>query len=401
MASLSKLTLLALIGTVPMCARAQAPTLSEAVAEALRANFDVVSARLRVDSARAERTIARALPPLGLASTPQVPWQYSATATLDAGPQRVYRTHVADRGVSASLADADDERRLVAFSVRIAFVDELLAEASRDVAREERRLLAQVLAADSARFEAGDIPDRDLTRAELEVARADAAFARADAQVHELRVALQVLMGRAAPDTAVGVRGDIEFRDIDLPDSLPARAGLNRPDLRAARERADQSRAASGLARAQLLPIPMLSVVYQPGGPFANGTPYALGFGVQLPVFSWNAGERSRAQAGVAAAELAVEHARATVRNETVSATDAFRAARMLAERYHGGLVERASRSLAMMRYAYQAGAASLLELVDAIRTDAAVRMDDITARHDYWVAVYNLTRATGVEFVP
>ena len=376
-------------------------TLDEAVATALTANADAIFARLRVDSARGERRIAGALPPLALASIPQSPWQYSVSVPLDVGPQRFYRTHAATGALRAAGADELDTRRLIVFAVRQTFADVLLAETVRDVAREERGMLAQILAAGSARYRAGDVPERDVTKAELELARADAALTRADAQVHAARLSLQLVIGRSDPDTAAGVRGSLAYRAVPVPDSLLALAAQHRPDILAARERAGQSQLLARLASAQLLPVPVASLVYQNGAPFPTGSPWGVGLGVQLPLLYWMSGERERSRAGSAAAAVAVQRTHAQVANEVLTAVDAYRSARSLAERYQGGLLARAASVVETTRYAYQAGAASLLELIDAIRVDAAVRVDDATARHDYWVAVYALCRATAMEFLP
>lgn len=386
---------------LPAALWAQAPTIREAVDAALRANADVAISRLRVDSASGERRIARGLPPLTLASVPQVPWQYSISAPVDIGPQRFLRTRAAGDAVRAAEADAADTRREVTFSVRQVFADVMLAEMAREVAREERSLLAQVLAADSARQRAGDVPEREVTKAEIELARADAVLTRADAQVHAGRLALQLLMGRPNPDTSVGVRGDLTYRGVTIPDSLLALAKQNRPDVRAVRERVNQSRALQELSAAQLLPVPTAAVVYQNGAPFTNGSQYALGMGLQVPLLYWNTGERERSRAGLASAQVAERRTRAQVTNDVLTAFDAYRQSSTLAERYQGGLVARAAAALEATRFAYQAGAASLLELIEAVRTDAAVRIDDVTARHDYWVALYALCRATATDLIP
>ena len=380
--------------------RAQAPTLSDVVAEALRANADLALARARLDSAHAERTIARALPPFAAASVPQVPWQYSVSAPLDLGPQRYYRTSAAGDALRAADADAAFVRRDVTFAVRQAFADVLLAEALREIVREDRGIFARVLAADSARQRAGDIPARDVTKAEVELARAEAALTRADAQVHQARLALQQLMGRTAPDTGFTVRGDLAYRPVPVPDSLLALATRRRADVRAADDRVAQSRSLDRLATASVLPVPTASLVYQNGAPFTNGSQYALGVGVQLPLLYWNQGERERSRAGIASAEANAQKVRAQVAADVAAALDALRQAQALTERFSGGLVARSASALESAQFAYRSGASSFLDLVDAVRTFAAVRSDDVTARHDYWVALYALERATATEIV-
>src|SRR6267143_4507436 len=281
------------------------PTMREVLDAALRSNPDIVAARLRVDSAHGEQRIARAIPNPVVNSAPNQPWQYTASMPLDIIPQRLFRTRAAARGTDAALSDAADVVRQVTFAVSTAFYDLLLAEQTRGLADERREIFRQLLSADSARLRAGDIPQRDVTKAVLELARADADLLRAHAQVHVTRLALQLLMGLAAPDTSFTVSGALTYVPVMIPeDSLAVIAARSRPDLRAARERTAQSTAIEHLAAALWVPIPELTYSYQHGGQFArrelftNGASHAIGFGFTLPLFAWNGGEREKAARG-------------------------------------------------------------------------------------------------------
>jgi cobalt-zinc-cadmium efflux system outer membrane protein len=119
-----------------------------------------------------------------------------------------------------------------------------------------------------------------------------------------------------------------------------------------------------------------------------------------IPLFYWNGGERQRANASLAGAEVAVERTRVQIESDVAVAIGGFRSARVLAERYQGGLLQKSAAALETSRFAYQQGAISLLELLDAIRTWGDTRSEYNTAVHDYWLAAYALTRGTGVEVV-
>jgi cobalt-zinc-cadmium efflux system outer membrane protein len=385
-----------------------APDLGEVVAIALRQNPDILAARLRIDSAYGEQRIARAIPNPLLNSAPNQPWQYTVTMPLDVTPLRFLRTRAAGRGTEAARADAGDVVRQVTFSVRQAFYDVLLAEQERGLAAERRDIFRQLLVADSVRLRSGDVAPRDVARAELELARADADVLRADAQVHAARLALQLLMGIAAPDTAFIVTGELAYRPVAIPaDSLALLAGMLRPDVRAARERVTQSEALRRLAGSLWIPLPDLTLSYQHGGAFApgdlftNGSSYSLGFGFTMPLFYWNGGERERSQAGLDQAQLSTRRVQAQISTDVATALDAYRSSRGLAERYEGGLLAKARDVLETTRYAYGTRAISLLELLDAIQTYSETRSDYYTAVHDYWVSVYAVSRAVGKDLVP
>jgi cobalt-zinc-cadmium efflux system outer membrane protein len=172
-----------------------------------------------------------------------------------------------------------------------------------------------------------------------------------------------------------------------------------RPDLAAAREQVSQSRSLKGLATASVLPVPVVSVVYQ-HTPFASGLRYAFGITVPVPLFYWNGGERERANAGLSTAEVAVQRARVQIEADVAVAIGNFRSAQVLADRYQSGLLEQSAAALETSRFAYEHGAASLLELLDAIRTYGETRSEYYSTVHDYWVAAYALSRAVGAGIV-
>lgn len=388
-------------------ARPAAPDLGQVVSIALRQNPDILAARLRTDSAHAEQRIARALPNPLIASNPNQPWSYSASLPLDVMPQRFLRTRAAARGTDAARYDAEDVVRQVTFAVRQAFFDVLLAEQQLGLATERRDIFRQLLDADSARLRSGDLPQRDVTKAELELARSDADLLRALAVVHAARLGLQLLMGVTAPDTAFTVTGELTYAPVDVPaESLATMASVSRPDARAARERTEQSHALRSLAGSLWIPVPDVSFTHSTGpfgsdGLFSNGTPNAIGFGFTLPLLYWNGGERERSQAGLEQAELSARRIQAQTANDLATALDQYRSARSLAERYETSLLAKARAVLETARYAYGTGAISLLELLDAIATWSDTRSDYLTAVHDYWVSVYALGRAVGKDLVP
>lgn len=390
--------------------RAQQPaawTLERVLAVALRQNADILTARLRVDSAHGEQQIARAIPNPVLNSAPNQPWQYTVTLPLDVTPLRFLRTRAAGRGADAARSDVADVVRQVSFAVRQAFYDLMLAERQRELAGERREIFRQLLTADSARLRSGDIAQRDVTRAEVEYARAEADLLRADAQLHAARLTLQLLMGVAAPDTGFAVTGELAYRPVAIPvESLSAVAASLRPDVRAAQQRVAQSEALSTLAGRLWIPLPQVTFSHS-SGPFdrgelfSNGTANAVGFGFTMPFLYWNGGERERSRAGLQQAQVASRRVQAQVATDLAMALDAYRSARGLAERYEGGLLAQADSALEMARYAYRAGTASLIDLLDAIRTYADTRADYNIAVHDYWVAVYGLDRAVGKDLLP
>ncbi len=374
-------------------------TLAEALEIALRQNLEVRIAQSVVDSAEAERRIARAWPNPVLAGIPNSPYQYSVSLPLDVLPQRFLRSRVASVGARAAELDRRDLQRQTALAVARAFFDAQLAEERRRLAEQRREAVARVLEGDSIRFRAGDVPQRNLLRSEVELARADGELARVGAEVQGARIVLQGLMGFAHPDTVLGPLGSLEYRRLEpVSQSLVDLALVSRPDLLAGEERVQQSEGARRSATALLLPTPELSYVRQYAAPFENGRYYSIGLSFELPSLNRYGGQRARAAAGVEAARLAEQRTRAQLEREVATALTEFRIQRALVEQYQSGVLPRVSADVAAALYAYQRGAASLLELLDALRVEQDIRNEYLTALRDYWVSVYHLNAAVGVD---
>ena len=206
-------------------------------------------------------------------------------------------------------------------------------------------------------------------------------------------------MGVTQPDTGFVALGALEYRAFNvLPDSLAALAVLHRADLKASVERVDGSRMTQQLASSLLVPTPVISFVRQYTAPFESGHYYSLGVSFDIPVFNMRGGERARAAAGFANAQFAERRTAILVQRDVAAARAEFRIQRALVERYQSGLLKRIDESLDAVRYAYTRGASSLLDVLDAVRSEAEVRSDYVTALHDYWVSVYALNAAVGTD---
>lgn len=397
-----------LVSTCPLSSRAGAQaaaaplTLDAAVEHAIAHNPEIAVAGLRIDSARAEWRIARALPNPQMSVTPSNPTQYTIQLPLDIMPARHFRVKAADEGANAARLDLADERRQVVFTARQAFYDVLLADSLHGLASQQAETFRRLLAADSVRLRAGSIAERDVVTARLQLAHAEALLARAVVQQHGARLALSAAMGQAVGDTSMVIAGALTYSPVLVnPESLLAVARSHRPDFAAARERVSQSASALALARSELVPVPLIGGVYQPAQPFGSGSHVAPAIGLTIPILYAFGGERERARASLAAARVTVERTALQLRMDVTVAFDAYVTARSVADRYRCGLLDDASGALEDARYAYERGATALPDLLEAIRAYADTRADYLNAVHDYWVSLFALERAAGVDSLP
>ena len=373
-------------------------TLDEAVDSALKHNWDLRTSVAVGDSARAETRIARSFPNPTIAAIPNTPFQYSATLPIDIGPQRHFRTQVSDFGARAARSDIRESARQVVLAVRRAFLDVLLADAKREIVAARRDVMAQLVAADSARVRVGELPARALTRSQVEMLRTETDLARAGIDAQSSRLSLQGLMGVVVADTALAVSGDLQFRDLSFDREIDTQAALShRPDVESSRIRESQSVAAQKAARSLVLPVPQLTYVRQFNGPFDSGHYYAFGLGVEVPILNRYGGQRQRADAAHEAAAVSRRRLEAQATREMQSTMVEFLAQRALVLRYESGIIGKMEQGVEAARYAYARGATSLLEVLDALRTQQDATIEYRTALHDYWVAAYSVEATSGI----
>src|SRR5262249_55190718 len=112
----------------------------------------------------------------------------------------------------------------------------------------------------------------------------------------------------------------------------------------------------------------------------------SVGFGIAVPLFTGNdfSGDIRRAEVDRYASLDALDRARAIAGNDIRRAASDLAAADERLERYDASLLAAAERSAQSAEFAFQRGATSVLEVLDARRTLRAVRLEALAARTDH-----------------
>jgi cobalt-zinc-cadmium efflux system outer membrane protein len=112
----------------------------------------------------------------------------------------------------------------------------------------------------------------------------------------------------------------------------------------------------------------------------------SVGFGISVPLFTGNdfSGDIRRAEVDRYAALDALDRVRAVAGNDIRRAASDLAAAAERLERYDSTLLEAAQRTAQAVEFAFQRGATSVLEVLDARRTLRAVRLEALAARTDH-----------------
>lgn len=376
--------------------------LREALQRAVAQHPLVEAARFRVSAARGVRLTARTLPnPVltywdlrgaGRAATPALDRETQAYATLPLEPlfQRWPRVRGAEEFVRAADADLARARQLVALDAARAFYRVATAQVAVDAAEEIRARLAELVTFNAARVSEGVTAEADLIRTQVELDRVAARVTLERVELARARAELAAYV--AGPAAVAASAGDQRgtFRSDSLrvvvndteavvqPAGLSPLAGyiergrLARPDLIASRARVAVANAEIGYQQAL--------TVRQVGATIgtrrvAGVTSLLAGLSLPLPLFDQNRGQVQRATGERMAAEQELVWAERQVFAEVEAAYEAARLLTEQANRLRGSFLGRAEESRRIALAAYQDGAVSLLQVLDASRTLSDARL--------------------------
>ena len=369
--------------------------LDDVLASALATHPLLDAARARVVAAHGARRTAGALPnpvltfwaenaafPGQRPTTPlDLETQAYATLPLESVYQRWPRMRAADADIGAATADVARVRQAVVLDAARAFYRVAAAQVAVDGADVVRASLEELVTYTQARVREGKTAEADLIRTQIELDRIDAVRALDEVELSRARATLLSYVNgpavrRVEADTVLRVIVDEPSRTANA--TMPTLAAMldaaraARPDLIAARARADAASATASFERA--LTVRQVGVTL--GSKRTLGVSSLIAsVSVPLPLFDQNRGEiqRTIALRNAADADLAwtERQAAAEVAAAYATATSLTRQA----ARLNGFMLSRAEESRGLAFAAYREGAVSLLQVLDATRTLAETRL--------------------------
>ena len=404
--------LLVTLGSAPLSAQTTGDTLRapQAVAIALAANPMLRAARLSADAARARVPQAGALPDpelqLGLMNRmveefgstmdPMTMDQVQVMQMLPWPGKLGNAKRAARHSAAAAAADADEQARMLAARVSMAYYD--VASMDRAVAVMVRTLdlLEDLADVTTTMYAVGSALQQDVLRAQVEIGRMTEDVARMRQDRLAAAARLNTLLGREAT-TPVGALELPEPHGEPPPvDSLVAVAMANRPALRAGSERVEAAGASLAAARRELLPDFRLGMAYQRRPDFPDMT--SLMIGVNLPLFA--AARQLPMRREMAAMRDMARAELLDLRNETVARIVETRARaerdRNLARLYRARILPQARASVDAALSSYRVGRVSFMTLVDNQMTVNRYEIETYRLTADFHAALAELDALTG-----
>jgi cobalt-zinc-cadmium efflux system outer membrane protein len=294
-------------------------------------------------------------------------WSIAVEQRFPLSNARAQRRRAAQADARRSEADADRVRLDVALEAQRAFFMLRERREMRRVLEEQLSLSRQLVAAATARYAGAKGAQADVLRAEVEVARTQAAIRSLAAQTSAAEAMLNVTLARSPSLPVPDLEYQVRFDEPPAAERVQAAAIESRPELRAGA--AEVARAGAEIDVMRSMYRPMMTIRGGPSSTMAEGTGAMIMIGVSIPIW------RDRLQAGVAEASAMERMARADleamrrmIEGEAVVAREGVNASRATAEALRKEVVPRARMAVESALAAYSAGRVTLVTVIESSR---------------------------------
>jgi outer membrane protein, heavy metal efflux system len=292
-----------------------------------------------------------------------------------------WRLAVTVREAYIALLAAGERLRLMESSLR-------LQERIRQFIREKRQL--------------GDVSSLDVNLVDLEFTSIVREELAARNERDRARLELNRLLGLPPRlEFRLQIAGDpLAFRSfrIDL-ETLERSSMAHRPDLRALKQKYEQAEQSLRLAYIRRWPWFRFGPAYSRDEIDGEaGNRWGVGLGVDLPLANQNQGEIARLEAE---REKIGESFAATLHEARGEIHEAFRnltAQERLIRLFEESIRPALEENVRLTEAGFQAGELNLLQVITTQDKALRSRREDLQARFEYWKAVFELERATGLR---
>ncbi|HEX4714054.1 MAG TPA: TolC family protein [Ktedonobacteraceae bacterium] len=391
-------------------------SLDDAIRLAVQHNHALQALRTTIQQSLAEEITAnlRPNPTLGLDAqflplqSSQITSDYiNQQAQFDAGVgylfergrKRQHRLQAAQDVTAVVRSQVSDSERQLTFNVGQQFVDTLLAESTLEFAQQDLDSFQKTVEISKERYRVGDLSEGDYLKIKLQLLQFQSDVSAAKLAKLQALAALRQLLGFESVPDDYDVQGTLDYQPVHADmTGLKSLAALNRPDLRAAQQ--------AVVAAESQLALQKANGKWDFNGTFnythtAGTNSGAFFYNMPLQFFNRNQGEIQRASYGITQAQQQASETTQQVSTDVIQAYENLRTNDQIVQLYQGGYVDEAKQSRDISEYAYQKGAASLLDYLDAERTYRANQLAYRQALANYMLALEQVRQAVGTRNLP
>jgi cobalt-zinc-cadmium efflux system outer membrane protein len=419
--SLAAFCLLVLCGGAFSADGQQAPTaridLDQAIQLALAHNHALKAVRTEIPQSRAEETTAALRPnPVLSWDTQFIPLfnpsaltgdtlnnftQFDAgiSYTLERGHKRQARMRAAGDETLVTESQVNDSARTLTFNVAQLFVGVLLAKSNLQFTTQNLDDFQQTVNLSQERYKAGAISEGDLLKIKLQLLQFQMDVSAARLALVQALAGLRQLLGYDAVPAGYDVVGDLAYTPLKLnQEDLEAMALKLRPDLAAAQQGVTAAQSQYLLAKANGKRDLTTSLAYTHLGGLNNTSVF---FNIEIPLFDRNQGEIARSHYAITQSQENARAATEAVMTDVANSYQALKTSEEVVSLYDSGYLRQAEDSREISKYAYQRGAASLLDFLDAERSYRSTQLAYRQALANYMLSLEQVREAAGTRNLP
>jgi cobalt-zinc-cadmium efflux system outer membrane protein len=318
---------------------------------------------------------------------------------FERGHKRQRRLQAAVDQTNVTKATVSDDERSLSFNVAQQFVAVLLAESTLRFAELDLKSFQNTVDISETQYKSGYISEGDYLKIKLQLLQFQTDVSSAKLARVQGLVALRALLGYDAVPANYDVVGDLSYQPVSATvDDLQATALNDRPDYHAAvlGVTAGQSQIALAKANGKQDVNAILDYTHTSGESSAS---FFLSF--PMAFFDRNQGEIARTKYALLQAQETQAATSDTVLSDVSSAYEAVRSNEEVVQLYTSGYLREAEESRDISEYAYKRGATSLLDFLDAERSNRATQLAYRQSLADYMTALEQLKEAVGTRTLP
>jgi len=398
-------------------------TLDEAIQIALQHNHNLLAARTTIQQSEADEKTANLRPnpslfadweylPLGSPAR-QNPSVYGGQSLgdylhnnteadiglsylIERGKKRQHRLQAAKDLTAQTRSLVTDNERTLTFTVASLFVNVQLAQSTIELAQKDLTSFQKTVEVGELRYDKGAISEDDFLKIKLQLLQFETDYQQAELVKVQALSDLRQLLGyeSVAPDYDVAGAFDYQPLKGNLED-FQLKAMQNRPDLRAAQQGVTAARSQYEVQKTIAKP----DVTVQGNYSHVNALNAVTFYGsIPLPIFNRNQGQIEHARIAITQAQ---EQEKATHGQALTDVRDAYEGLRVsdrVVQLYRSGYLDVAKKDRDIAEYAYQRGAVSLLDFLDAERNYRATQLAYRQALASYLLTLEQLRQAVGTR---
>jgi outer membrane protein, heavy metal efflux system len=318
---------------------------------------------------------------------------------FERGKKRQHRLEAAKDQTAVTVAQTSDNERTLTFNVASQFIAALLAQANIGLADTDLKSFQETVDIAEEQSKLGAMSGGDLLKIKLQLLQFQTDVSAARLARIQALAGLRQLLGYDSVPENYEVVGDLEYKPVKVgKDELMAMALRERPDVRAAQLGITAAQSQLGLAQANGKRDVNASMNYSHVG---DANSVSIFGSIEMPFFDRNQGEIARTRYAVTQSQELSSEQNSLALTDVENSYESLHTNDEVVQLYQSGYLKESEDSRDISQYAYQRGAASLLDFLDAERSYRATQLAYRQALASYMTSLEQLRQAVGTRSLP